>query len=404
MNKLKFICSLLLLIGFLCASSCSWNKQVSTQTGNSESGAGQDESESSGSDEIESPESGFKPDSNINVTINKERAPREFINGTHFGCTWDNFVYYSTLADSRIFYQCVNDPYPISQPLLGDPLASDRDDPFYMAWLLFLIDEKSTVENENLPILIIAYRYYADDSFEDERTRICSFDTKTNRMDTLADGFSGYPSQLALYKDKIYFSTFDSEKGEFVVRRINRDGGGELQMGESTPYEITIQYINDDLIYYLDHDDSCVYTCRTDFTGKTKFYDSFMEIFYISDEYMYYGEPKGGEDRRFSTLYRSDKNAPKERESLVDYFGCDFFDDVCYIIVLGKVSTYNIYTGETKTLIENLTPNDEQKSFYAFSDTYIIFDTDRIEDHHGIETITCLDVKTGKEWAIAENR
>ena len=393
MKRLKFICSLLLLIGILCASSCSWNSPESDQTG------------SSGSGGTENPESGFKPDPNISVTINKERTPRDFINGTQFGCTWEDFVYYRSLADNRYFYQCVSDPYPLRQPLMGDPLASGIDDPFYAVWSFFLIDEKATVENDNFPVLIIAYSYYADEMAKDERTRVCTFDTKTNRLETLADGFSGSPRQLALYNDKIYFSTFSRESGEFVVRRIDRDGGGELQMGESTPYEITIQYIRDDLIYYLDHDDSCVYTCRTDFTEKTKFYDSFIEIFYISDEYMYYGEPKGGVDRRFSTLYRCEKNAPKEHESLVDYFGCNFFEDVCYIIVNDKVSTYDIYTGETKTVVENITPNNEQKSFHAFSDTYIVFDTYEIdEDHHASEVISCLDIGTGKEWVIAENR
>ncbi len=319
--------------------------------------------------------------------------------------------YFSDWDDGGIWYQDVNNIQPTKLPLHNDALSDGSDDPFaQLKAACILVDEDATIKNGGAPVLIICgsfpIGYSEDTGIVYKGTMIGSFDTLTNKWTVISDDVEGEPMEMSMYRDTIFFVTATGGEDGYVLHKINRDGSGYSSMENEEPTKLSIGWVHNDVIYYVEYKTLSVCSCNLDFSDRHVLFDGtgvnyVKDVSYVTDDYIYYTviNADGEED-----LYRRSLKDISKSEFLLEDATGGFYGDVYYYysgFALYVLSSLNMETGETKTVYDITDDSDKiTKSRYAYGDTYIICEfTYRGSDTSGMH-YTCIDLVSGKEWLI----
>ena len=341
----------------------------------------------------------------------RTHEPRDYIKGS-IACEWESTVFYWSRSrnSAGILYQDVNSPASSGILLYGDVLVGEDGNPFArsdgVSWML--VDERATVENGGVPVLLLAIGYTSivgegADTHRVGSYEIGEFDMLTNKWTVITSGADDV-MQLALYRDTVFYITFGGGDEGYTLECCDRSGGGHKKLSTTAPTTLRLGYVYDDTVYYVDERTFSVYTCSLDLSEpKLMFDDQYHPIIdTISDGYIYYSawtDEFGG----VSEYFRRNLSAPDNAEFISDnatvelHYGhlYGFGDDDGRMIC-----EYDPETGALQRVLSDISGRDDiDKSIIAIAETYIIcdvsYDSDRDMKH-----LTCIDLSSGKEWKV----
>lgn len=344
-----------------------------------------------------------------------EGKTHDYVNGGG-ACAWGSTVFYLfySPAGVEIRYQNVNNVQESGLPLYNDALnmGSGPFDQIDRAFML--IDEKATIENKGVPVLLIATSFYqpAEDEngepFLIYETQIGSFNTLTNEWTVLKNDLGELIMQLALYKDTILFVSFSGEDEGYSLHKMDRNGNGYVKMENEEAAMITLGYVSDGTVFFVDEKTFSLYSCGLDFSKKKRLFSEYsIDVKRVDDEFIYY-EANKTKDSPSKYLARRKINDLSKTEIVLEHALGSFYENTYYYI--GDESdvfyAYDFDSEKTKVIYDNRylnTANDPETKFQKIkeivTDSYIIFDVVYFYNESW-NHLTCADLTTGAEWKI----
>lgn len=204
------------------------------------------------------------------------------------GVIYNNTVYYYDSDTLSIKYQNINDVTDTGQPLINDPLLESDLNPFInmSIGVYMLIDYEGTAQNNDFPILIVAYKDFSD--LQNPHYSILSFNTKNNEITIIKDDIYDNVQTLHMHNNVIYYTLNRGNEG-YDMCRVDKTGKNFSQKSNPDKLLYRIHTIYNDKIYYsLDGLDK-IYSCNLDFSEDLFLVDAVLKSdFFIHNDYFYY--------------------------------------------------------------------------------------------------------------------
>ena len=312
--------------------------------------------------------------------------------GSFNGVIYNDTVYYYDEILRSLCYQNLNDISESALPLMNDPLIEDALNPFsnLSPGTFVLIDYNATSENNDYPVLIIAYKDTSN--AKNIHYKIVSFDTKEKSIKIIKDGIYDNIQTLHLYNNVIYYTLNRGNKG-YDMCRVDVTGKNFMQNVNTNHLLYRIHTIHNGKIYYTSDGLDKLYSCDLDFKNDIFIHDSVLKsTFFVYDDYLYFYDNLNITALDNFPVYTADLVRCNVSDySLVEVVlsnisvGLDCNNKYYYIessprLINGtvfddgtnKLCVLDLDTGTTTTIYDN--DNDNVATFYTvLSEKWIVF-------------------------------
>ncbi|MCD7783027.1 MAG: DUF5050 domain-containing protein [Firmicutes bacterium] len=304
---------------------------------------------------------------------------------------YGDLVFYYDSGDFRIEYQSISSPSEDGGTYIySDPLISESDDPLAGSSYFFLVDYDASDENDNSPILIIAYEYDMFDSsgyYTESAYRIVSCNITSGEITIIKDEIYDSIQSLRLYGNYIVYTTNDGDEG-YNIFSIKKDGS-EYSALDNPEYNLySVQTIYDGYVYFCNAAYE-LYRAPLDLSGKEYLFDTaacFITAF-VEDGYLIYCDnlTEGNSGLGAVDVCRkpiSDLTAEPETLITGVYVGMDFRDNFYYFLSEPKTvndktyidyDTLYVYSFETMSSSVAWNIEDFDGSYKGFLDDIIVY-------------------------------
>ena len=312
--------------------------------------------------------------------------------GSTHGVIYENTVFFFDRTTRSIKYQNIEAITETGRPLINDPLLENEFNPFVdmSIGVYMLIDHEATAQNNNFPVLIVAYKDFTD--IKNPHYSIVSFNSKNNKITVIKDDIYDNIQTLHLHNNVVYYTLNRGNDG-YDMCKVYKNGKNfsKKENPEKLLYRIHTIY-NDKIYYSLDGLDK-VYSCNLDFSEDTFLVDAVLKSdFFIHNDYFYYYSNlvQGSLDTfpvYSADLMRFPLSSPSSREVVLEKLsvGLNFESKFYYyrssprLIGNGRyddgtnvLNVLDLDTGESSVFYD-LGDNNSTTYYEILSDTWIYF-------------------------------